>query len=117
MPPSVPEIENAKGAPTYFKETTAPSRSPEYRIIYEIDLVKPEFFLLVNVPTSWAYAPNAPRDILTWTDDYTYANYNLVGTVDLASTAKTEYRWNQAAVGIVPRSQVNPLVFKRKPGW
>jgi hypothetical protein len=83
MPPSVRDIENAKGAPSYFKPTSAPSRGPEYRIIHGIDLVG--VFPFVNVPNSWAYAPNSPRDILTWTDDYTYANYNLVGTVDLCS--------------------------------
>jgi hypothetical protein len=91
------------------------ARQVQNQMIHEIELVKPEFFVIENVPTAWAYAPNAPRDIFTWTDDYTYANYDLVGIVDLLSPAKTEYHWDQAAVGVMPRSQVNVLVFKRKP--
>ena len=91
------------------------ARQMQRQMIHEIERAKPEFFVIVNVPTSLAFAPNAPRDILTWSDDYTYANYKLVGIVDLLSPAKTEYRWNYAAVGVVPRSRVYILVFKRKP--
>ena len=91
------------------------ARQMQRQMIHEIELAKPEFFVIVNVPTSWAYAPNAPRDIFTWSDDYTYASYNLVGIIDMLSPAKTEYRWDQAAVGVLPRSRINVLVFRRKP--
>ena len=91
------------------------ARQMQRQMIHEIELVKPEFLVIVNVPTSWAYAPNAPRDIFAWTDDYTYVNYNLVGIVDLLPLAKSVYRWDKAAVGVMPRSQFNVLVFRRKP--
>ncbi len=90
------------------------ARQMQWQMIREIEAVKPEFFVIENVPTAWPYAPNAFRDIFTWSDDYTYTNYDLVGIIDLISPEKTEYRWDDAAVGVMPRSQTNVLVFKRK---
>ncbi len=90
------------------------ARQMQHDMIHEIERVKPEFFVIVNNPTSWQVMPNAPRDIFTWTDNFTYANYNLVGIVDLLSPVKTEYRWDEAVLGAMPHSRINVLVFKRK---
>ncbi len=90
------------------------ARQMQWQMIREIEAVKPQFLVIVNVPTSWAYSPHAFRDILTWTEDYTYANYKLAGIVDLLSSTKTEYRWDEAVIGVMPHSRLNVLVFKRK---
>jgi hypothetical protein len=75
----------------------------------------PPYKLAYNMKLPGTYAAYAPRNIFAWTDDYTYGNYDLVGIADLLALAKSEHRWDEAAVGGVPRSQFNVLVFRRKP--
>ena len=81
-------------------------------MITEIEAVRPEFLVFVNVASSFGRLPGSEKMILTWADAYSQSQYELVGTVDIL--AETEYVWGEAAKTYHPRSPSFIHVFKRK---
>jgi hypothetical protein len=81
-------------------------------MIREIEESKPEYFIIVNVNTSWVVFPGADMGIFKWMEPYSNTNYRLVGLVDMVSTNQTNYYWNQDA-SRRPESQNFMVVFRR----
>jgi len=83
-------------------------------MIRDIEAANPEYIVAVNVTTSWLFQATSPARIFNWFADYGPKHYDLVGVVDIVSTATTVYQWDSAAVGYQPRSPYFLRIFKRR---
>jgi hypothetical protein len=79
----------------------------------QIEAAKPQFIVFVNISTSWL-PQNTERFIFKWIEPYLLANYRRVGVADILSENHTEYKWDDAALNYLPRSQAYILIFQRK---
>jgi hypothetical protein len=82
-------------------------------MIRDIEAVRPEYIVAVNVTTSWLFQPTSPMRIFSWFADYGPKHYDLVGIVDIVSTTHTVYQWDNAAA-YQPRSPYFLRIFKRR---
>jgi hypothetical protein len=83
-------------------------------MISQVETVRPEFVVLVNVRSSWLNSPGTNKFILDLVDSYVPKYYDLVGIADIISENVTIYRWDKQVVGYKPSSECYLLVFKRK---
>jgi hypothetical protein len=86
----------------------------QQEFISEIEATRPEFIVLVNVPTSWLDQPESHRNVFTWMQRYIPDHYEPVGVADIQSDEHTEYRWGEEASQYQTRSQVAVWVLRRK---
>jgi 4-amino-4-deoxy-L-arabinose transferase-like glycosyltransferase len=81
-------------------------------LIDDITAARPKYMVYVNIQTSWG---NPPSDsFFSWMQNYTSANYDVVGLIELVSPAITNYYWEEAAARRTPPADNWLLVFKRK---
>lgn len=85
----------------------------QQHMIRDIETVKPEFLVLVNVSYSWFVRPRSDTTIFDWAKKYLEENYELVGLADIAR-GRTEYRWDEDARARPQASTNNVEVFRRK---
>ena len=83
-------------------------------MIRDIEAARPEYIVMVNVATSWLFRPTSPMRIFNWFADYGPKHYDIVGIVDIVSTAHTVYLWDNAAAAYQPRSPYFLRIFKRR---
>lgn len=82
------------------------------QMIAEIEAVRPEFVVFVNVPASFGRLPGSETLIFSWTDSYVHSQYEKIGVVDM--NQPSEYIWGSAAQHYQPRSRSFIDVFRRK---
>lgn len=80
-------------------------------MISEIERSRPEFIVLVNVPTSWLGRPTSPHLILDWAQNYIPSQYQLDGIVDILENS--QFRWGNDAANSQPSSPYTVRIFKR----
>ena len=51
----------------------------QQEMISEIESVRPEFIVAVNVPMSWNVTPESERHIISWIQPYIDGHYNKSG--------------------------------------
>jgi hypothetical protein len=83
-------------------------------MISEIEKARPEYAVVVNVPSSWLLQANSETAIFTWANQYLQNQYTLDGIVDILSEDQTVYRWGDEAIDYQPRSPINLSIYKRK---
>jgi hypothetical protein len=64
------------------------------------------------IPGSWLRKSKSDTAILLWADKYISDEYRIVGVVEIG--VATNYRWDEDAVGYVPRSKYSVYLYKRK---
>jgi hypothetical protein len=84
-------------------------------MIREIETAQPRFLVFVNIPTSWLTEPHSDRTIFKWFNEYKEKYYYQVGVIEFITNEQTLYRWNDDAVGYLPRSKFWIAVLQRKP--
>jgi hypothetical protein len=82
-------------------------------MIAEIEASKPEFVVLVNVPSSWLEWPDSNSLIFDWFEKYWVGHLQTVGLVDIFIDRPSIYRWDEKAVAVTPRSTSNVRIYKR----
>jgi len=83
-------------------------------MIKEIETAAPKFVVFVSASKSWVARDGSDQTILGWFDAY-QRGFKRVGVVDVISPRETVYRWDNAAIGYTPRSDVWLMVFERPP--
>ncbi|MHC4499937.1 MAG: ArnT family glycosyltransferase [Planctomycetota bacterium] len=83
-------------------------------MIREIESARPKFLVFVDIPASWLAEPDSDRTIFKWFSKYHRKYYNQVGVIEIISTERTLYHWNDDAAGYVPRSRFWVRIFQRK---
>lgn len=81
-------------------------------MIEEIEKAQPNYLVFVNVPTSWLMRAKSERHIFNWFEEYCKNKFNLVGIIDILSNYQTEYRWDNEAAHLSPRSPYFLCVYK-----
>ncbi len=82
-------------------------------MIREIEAAKPEYMVYCNVPTSWLGSPDSVDLIFEWFSQY-QKNYEMVGFVDIVSSEKSIYLWDEDCKGYSAKSSYWIAVLKRK---
>ncbi|MGB9081809.1 MAG: glycosyltransferase family 39 protein [Desulfuromonadaceae bacterium] len=83
-------------------------------MIREIEMAKPKYIVMVNLPSSWGEPPFFSRTIIEWGEKYAAEQYDVVGVIDIVDFDTTHYLWDDKATGYVPISDVFLSVLKRK---
>lgn len=82
-------------------------------MISEIEKNKPLFLVFCNVPSSWLIKTKSPLNIFEWFHNYSSANYNVVGMVDIPDQGVSSSYWNDDA-DRRPHNKNYVQIFKRK---
>ena len=85
------------------------------QMIWEIESAKPEYIVVVNIPTSWLMRRESERLIFDWLNRYTRETYKLVGLIDIRSETSTLYHWDIQEKDRFTRSQYFLTIYGRKP--
>lgn len=85
------------------------------QMIREIESAKPEYLVVVNIPTSWLMRRESERLIFDWLNRYTREKYRLVGLIDIRSETRTLYHWDIQEQDRLTRSPYFLTIFARKP--
>lgn len=86
----------------------------QMEMIREIEMAKPKYVVMVNLPSSWGIPPFSSRTIIEWGEKYVSEQYDLVGIIDIVDSYTTLYLWDEKAAGHSPDSDVFLSVLKRK---
>jgi hypothetical protein len=81
-------------------------------MISEIEAVRPEYLIYVDMADSWDVRPDNDLLIFLWAHKYLQDYYELTGIADVLP--QTQYRWGEDAKTYRPRSLDTIQVFKRK---
>lgn len=82
-------------------------------MIREIETSNPKILLAVRIKWSWLKLPESNTFIFQWLDKFVKRNYRLVGVVDIISSERTVYKWNDDARRYVIQGPYYVLVFER----
>lgn len=87
----------------------------QHEMIREIEAARPKFLVFVAVTTSWLRQPNSHAEIFDWFDQYSAADFQLNGLVNIVSPEHTDYYLPLSAdpQSIRP-SKYYLLIYKRK---
>jgi 4-amino-4-deoxy-L-arabinose transferase-like glycosyltransferase len=85
----------------------------QQEMMAEIEAAKPEFVVLVHVPTSWLERKGSSPQIFEWAEKYARANLRPVMLVDIESLQRTVYHTNDNGVTSVPSTNSFIWVLKR----
>ena len=119
---SEPEIFFYSGvkSSTGYIYTYGPVESQSYaatmrqQMFREIESAKPEYVIVVNIPTSWLASPQSNRLIIDWLNRYAKEKLELVGLIDILSATKTAYHWDLQERSRSPQSPYFITVYKQK---
>lgn len=89
------------------------ARQMQEEMISEIEAESPKFLIFVHIPTSWLMDSDSELLIFDWFEQYCQKYYIDVGVIDIYPD-HTVYRWNEEAIGYIPRSKNRIFVFERK---
>ena len=84
------------------------------QMISEVELAQPEIIVITQT-ISWNIKPNSDTYIYQWLHEYTQANYNLIGVIDIIPQNSTIYRWDTDAINYIPLSNYYLLVLRKSP--
>jgi len=88
--------------------------SMQQEMIREIEAAQPHFLLFVYIPDSWMMDKKADSSILKWFTNYSDANYDHVGTVQIMLDGTPVYDWGIDAAKNKPQSDYWIAVLERK---
>ena len=94
-------------------EPQAYARQMQEEMIRQIESARPKYVIFVGVPTSWLRRPESESLILTWTDQYIKTHYGVVGLVNIVSSDRTDYYFEQMPES-VPQLGTYMLIYQRK---
>jgi hypothetical protein len=83
------------------------------QMIQEIETVRPEYFVYVNVATSWMMGEHSSKEILEWAKRYLQEGHQIVGVIEIEDDSTAEYYWDSLASNHPPKSARFILLFKR----
>jgi hypothetical protein len=81
-------------------------------MIRDLEKVRPEYVVYVNLPPSWLNQEDSQLKIIDWWNVYGPRNYDLAGVVEILSADRTDYHWDH----LEPyQSRSAPItIFRRK---
>ena len=88
--------------------------SMQQEMIREIEAAQPHFLIFVYIPDSWMMDKKADSSILKWFTNYSAANYDHVGTVQIMLDGTPVYDWGPDAAKNKPQSDYWIAVLERK---
>jgi hypothetical protein len=86
----------------------------QQEMIQQIETAKPKFLIFVDISTSWLAGPMSNTLIRDWFQKNQDKYYKLVGAIDIVSTDKTLYTWNEKGFDYEPKSDSWIAVLERK---
>jgi hypothetical protein len=89
------------------------ARQMQEEMIRQIESARPKYVILVGVPTSWLRHPESESLILTWVDQYIKTYYGVVGLVNIVSSDRTDYYFEQMPESLPPLGAY-VLIYQRK---
>lgn len=89
------------------------AQSMQQEMTREIEVAKPKYIVLINVPFSWLVGPESEKYIFRWWERYCNY-YDLMGLVEIFPD-HTRYRWEKELTGLTSISSQNyVMVFNRR---
>ena len=85
-------------------------------MIREIEAAKPEYLVMVSIPSSWLLRPDSHMEIFSWARRYCREHYELSGRVDRVNGGESEYHWGDAAVPDPGGTGGGLTIWKRRKG-
>jgi hypothetical protein len=85
----------------------------QQEFIHDVEKARPEFLVLVNVPTSWMTWADANPALYKWIRSYPAPYYDLIGVTEIYPT-HTEYRWGKETAAEQRKTDTAIFVFKRR---
>jgi 4-amino-4-deoxy-L-arabinose transferase-like glycosyltransferase len=89
------------------------ARQMQEEMIRQIESARPKYVIFVGVPTSWLRHPESESLILTWIDQYIKTYYGVVGLVNIVSSDRTDYYFEQMPESL-PQLGAYVLIYQRK---
>jgi len=89
------------------------ARQMQEEMIRQIESARPKYVIFVGVPTSWLRRPESESLILTWVDQYIKTYYGVVGLVNILSSDRTDYYFEQMPESL-PQLGAYVLIYQRK---
>jgi hypothetical protein len=89
------------------------ARQMQEEMIRQIESARPKYVILVGVPTSWLRHAESESLILTWVDQYIKTYYGVVGLVNILSSDRTDYYFEQMPESL-PQLGAYVLIYQRK---
>jgi len=89
------------------------ARQMQEEMIRQIESARPKYVIFVGVPTSWLRHPESESLILTWVDQYIKTYYGVVGLVNILSSDRTDYYFEQMPESL-PQLGAYVLIYQRK---
>ncbi len=83
-------------------------------MIREIQVSRPEFFVIANIYTSWLFDSNSQTLLMDWAQGYVNSRYEVAGMVDILSDKETLYKWGEQARDYLPQSDHFLLIYKKR---
>jgi hypothetical protein len=90
------------------------ARHMQSEMIQEIEQARPEFVIAVNIEVSWLRTEQSEPLVFEWMKRYVLAHYEQVGIVDIVNLQRSEFRWDDDAIGSKPQTPLNLQIFRRK---
>jgi 4-amino-4-deoxy-L-arabinose transferase-like glycosyltransferase len=88
------------------------ARQMQEEMIRQIESARPKYVIFINVPTSWMRRPESESLIFTWVDQYTRTHYSVVGLVNILSSDRTDYYFEQMPESL-PQLGAYVLIYQR----
>jgi general stress protein CsbA len=85
----------------------------QQELIREVEAVKPEYFVFVEMPSSWLVWPGSDPHLLDWCREYSQKFYNLAGVI-YVDRDHTDYAWGKKALREKTASESLIYIFERK---
>jgi hypothetical protein len=85
----------------------------QQEMIREIERERPKYLISVVMNDSWLEQPRSNRLIFTWANEYTAANYAIVGFVNMVAPDRTDYYFGDVPQS-VPQLGNYILIYERK---
>lgn len=89
------------------------ARQMQEEMIRQIESARPRYVIFVGVPTSWLRQPDSESLIFTWVDQYVKTHYDVVGFVNIVSSERTDYYFEQMPESL-PQLGAYVLIYQRK---
>jgi hypothetical protein len=79
----------------------------------DVEKARPEFLVVINMPTSWTMWVNVNATLSDWVRSYPAAYYDLIGVTEIYP-ARAESRWGKERAAEQPKTYSAIFVFKRR---
>ena len=85
-------------------------------MIREIERIRPEYLVFLDVRASWLVQPGSDPRLLEWYRRYRREHYDLTGVVDIYPDRPPVYRWDADAARYTPHGIRGVYVYRRREG-